>query len=163
MVRILAVLSVLVALAGCSAPNADPAERVALAERYLHAVYECDSAVVDELAADSVVLSYPIIADLYGAPALRGRDAVQSFSRQFCGRWKDQRTVIHQTVADGDNVVLVWSSTARYEGPPIRQAPAPGTEQAWGGITLYRFDRSGKIAAEIGEESTPGPMARVGG
>jgi hypothetical protein len=35
-------------------------------------------------------------------------------------------------------------------------------EHSWGGITLYRFDEEGKIVAEIGEESAPGPLERVG-
>lgn len=124
------------------------------AERFVRGVYGCDPSVVDELAADSIVLSYPAVS-------ARGRDAVREFAEGFCSRWEDRHFVLHDRIADGDNVVLVWSFSGRYVGPERPQAPTPGEETAWGGITLYRFDAAGKIAAEIGEESTPGPMARV--
>ncbi len=131
------------------------------AERFMRGVYGCDLPAVDALAADSVVLSYPIIEELYHTPALRGRQAVRSFAKDFCSRWKDARITVDQSLADGDNVVLVWRFRGRFTGAASPGGPAPGQELAWGGITLYRFDGSGKIAAEIGEESSPGPMARI--
>jgi uncharacterized protein (TIGR02246 family) len=137
--------------------------RLRQVERFMRGVYGCDPSVVDELAADSVVLSYPIFEQLYHTPALRGRQAVRRFAEGFCSRWKDGRFTFHESLADGDDVVLVWSFRARFVGPASPGGPAPGEEQAWGGITLYRFDDSGKITAEIGEESTPGPMARIAG
>ena len=36
-----------------------------------------------------------------------------------------------------------------------------GREYSWGGITLFHFNESGKIIAEIGEESSPGPFERL--
>jgi hypothetical protein len=30
-------------------------------------------------------------------------------------------------------------------------------------VTLFRFDQAGKIVAEVGEESEPGPMGRLEG
>jgi uncharacterized protein (TIGR02246 family) len=137
--------------------------RLSQVERFMRGVYGCDPSVVDALAADSVVLSYPIFEQLYHTPALRGRPAVRSFAEGFCSRWKEGRLTVHESLADGDNVVLVWSFRARFVGSESPGGPAAGEEQAWGGITFYRFDDSGKITAEIGEESTPGPMARVAG
>jgi hypothetical protein len=149
-------------LLGCvdSVDRAAP-DREARAERFFRGVYGCDPSVVDELAADSVVLSYPIFQDLYGTAAFRGRNAVRSFAEGFCSRWEDARFTFHEAVAEGDHVVLVWSFRARFVGPASPAGPVPGREQSWGGISLFRFDGSGRIAAEIGEESTPGPMARL--
>lgn len=147
---------------GCADSNDTlAAERRDQAERFFRGVYGCGPEVVDELAADSVVLSYPIFADLYGTPAFKGREAVRGFAERFCSRWDEARFTFHERLADGDNVVLVWSFRARFVGPASPEGPAPGEEQAWGGITLYQFDDSGRIIGEIGEESTPGPMARL--
>lgn len=161
---VLAVSSMLVVLLGCADSNDSlTAERKAQAERFFRGVYGCSPSVVDELAADSVVMSYPIFAELYDTPAFRGQEAVRGFAERFCDRWNEARFTFHASLADGDNVVLVWSFRARFVGTESPGGPVPGEEQGWGGITLYRFDASGKIAAEIGEESTPGPMARVAG
>lgn len=54
-------------------------------------------------------------------------------------------------------MVLVWSFSARDT-----EAEAGEAGSAWGGISLFRFDAEGKITAEIGEESSPGPMGRLG-
>jgi hypothetical protein len=36
-----------------------------------------------------------------------------------------------------------------------------GHEYSWGGITLFYFNDSDEIRAEIGEESSPGPIERL--
>jgi len=164
MKTVLAALSMLLVLIGCATSDDIPAtERKAQAERFFRGVYGCNPSVVDELAADSVEMSYPIFAELYNTPAFRGQEAVRGFAERFCSRWKEAQFTFHESLADGDNVVLVWSFRARFVGSESPGGPVSGEEQGWGGITLYQFDDSGKIAAEIGEESTPGPMARVAG
>jgi ketosteroid isomerase-like protein len=161
---VLPVVSMLVVLLGCATSNdSSSAERKAQAERFFRGVYGCDPSAVDELAADSVVMSYPIFAELYNTLTFRGQEAVRGFAERFCSRWKEAQFTFHKSLADGDDVVLVWSFRARFVGSESPGGPVPGEEQEWGGITLYQFDDSGKIAAEIGEESTPGPMARVAG
>lgn len=162
MKTIVAVLSTLSVLIGCStSDDASTTERKVQAERFFRGIYGCNSSVVNELAADSVETSYPIFAELYGTPAFRGQEAVRGFAERFCSRWKEAQFTFHESLVEGDNVVLVWSFRARFVGSESPMGPAPGEEQEWGGITLFRFDDSGKIVAEIGEESVPGPMARV--
>jgi hypothetical protein len=129
------------------------AERKALAERFFRGVYGCDPSVVQELGGDDIVISYPIFQNLFDTPAIRGREAVEQFATGFCNRWKDAQITIHEAVAERDNVVLVWSFQARNV--------ESGQQAAWGGITLFRFDGTGKIVAEIGEESEPGPVERL--
>ena len=66
-------------------------------------------------------------------------------------------------MVEGNRVVLVWSFRARNVGSVRPGEPPIHREQSWGGITLIRFDNAGKIVAEIGEESAPGPEARLQG
>lgn len=151
-----------VILAGCGETPPDVAsERKAAAERYFRGIYECDASVVDELAADSIVVSYPIFQTIFGKPAVRGRGEVKDFSRHFCSRWIDGETTIEKIVHEGDDVAIVWSFQAKNGIPGEDGSPPTYEDTAWGGITLIQFDRDGKIITEVGEESTPGPTARL--
>jgi hypothetical protein len=145
-------------VAASSALQAAPAERSpsAVAERYFRGVYGCNPKVVEELASPDIVVTYPIFASLFGRPVLRGRDAVEALAEHFCRKWASPELVIHEAVSDERRVVLVWSFKARDTGA------APGEPaSAWGGLSLFRFDAQGKITAEIGEESSPGPIGRL--
>jgi hypothetical protein len=137
-------------------------ELKAHAEHFFRGVYGCDPTVVDELAADSIVVSYPIFERLYNTSAFRGREAVREFAERFCSRWADAQFAFHEAVAEEDRVVLLWSFSARFVGSETNQPGQPpiNQEQSWGGITLYRFNEAGRIVAEIGEESAPGPFER---
>jgi ketosteroid isomerase-like protein len=149
-------LVALLLLATWAGAHADPgADRVARAEQFVRGVYGCDPGVVEDLAAEDVAITYPMFQEVFGKPVLRGRDAVRDFAAGFCERWADARVTFHESVEGGDRVVLVWSFRALNV--------AAGEESAWGGISLFRFDADGKIVAEIGEESSPGPAARLAG
>lgn len=148
---------VLLVASPCAGLAADrDAAPAATAERYFRGVYGCDSSVVDDLASDDIVVSYPLFRTLFGKPALRGREAVKAFALRFCGKWADPHIEFHEAVSEGDRVVLLWSFRARDTG----SAPAE-QEHRWGGMTLFRFDQAGRVVAEIGEESEPGPMRRL--
>ena len=151
-------VALLVVVVGINAaPLAAAAEaRSSLAERYFRGIYGCGPEVVEELASSEIVVSYPIFEDVLGKPALRGRAAVEAFAERFCQKWKDVEFAFHRSVVDENRVVLVWSFSAQDADA------APGeARSAWGGISLFEFDSEGKIATEIGEESTPGPMGRL--
>lgn len=155
----------LLLIAGCGSDGASlESERKATAERFLRGLYGGDLSIVDELAADDIVISYPGFQEILGTPAVRGLDAARAFADGFSRRWVDQHITIHEAIAEGDRVVVVWSFRARNTeagGSDGSDQPQGQAEQAWGGITLYRFDADGKIAVELGEESTPGPYARL--
>ena len=127
-------------------------DRAALAEQFFRGVYGCDASVVDELASDEIVISYPIFETLFKKPGIQGREAVEVFVNNFCKKWNEPKVTIHETIAEDEKVVLVWGFQARNS--------ATGKEHSWGGISLFRFDGAGKIAAEMGLESTPGPVER---
>ena len=127
-----------------------------IAERYFRGVYGCNPTVIEELASPDIVVSYPVFVSLYGKPTLRGRDAVTAFAKHFCQKWANPEVVFNDAVSDERRVFLLWSFRARDT-----EAETGNAESNWGGITLIRFDVDGKITAEIGEESVPGPMGRL--
>ena len=131
------------------------------AQQYFRGVYGGDASVVDELAAEDIVVSYPIFVDVLGTPAIRGREPLKAFIASFSQRWAEPGFEFHEAVADHSRVVLVWSFSARSVAATSPGAPPTDAVHSWGGITLFRFDDSGRITAEIGEESTPGPFGRL--
>ncbi len=150
----LRIAPVLLLLSACGGtPALLEADLNASAERFFRGVYGCDAAVVDELASEDIVVSYPIFEQLFNTPSLRGRAAVKKFATGFCSRWEEAQITIHEAVSEGARVVLVWSFLARNA--------ETGQQSSWGGITLFRFDETGRIVAEVGEESEPGPAKRL--
>ncbi len=133
----------------------------AVAEQYFRGVYCGNPAVVAELAAEDIVISYPIFAKLFNKPTLRGKEAAWKFAEDFSNNWLDAELTVHEVVAVPNKVVLVWSYSARQIGSQIEGVEPTNQVHSWGGITLFCFNQEGKIEAEIGEESEPGPMARL--
>ena len=129
--------------------------------RYFRGVYSGDTSVVERFAAEDVAMTYPIFARIFDTPVLRGQSAVREFVSGFAQRWIESHLEIHEIVAGENTVVLVWSFRARRASDGTSASPEARTPQSWGGITLLRFDESGRIIAEVGEESEPGPMARL--
>jgi hypothetical protein len=102
-------------------------------------------------------MSYPIFSERLGAPALEGLSAVEDFAASFCQRWSEPTVTVHEVVEGDGRVVLIWSYSA------INQAQtSPGSiRSSWGGISVFYFDEVGRVLLEVGEESTPGPFARI--
>ena len=147
----------LVGVGGClpDADQAPSAERVA--QRFFRAVYGCTGESLDSLARSDVRMSYPIFAERLGTSVLEGRAAVERFSAGFCQRWSSPEVTVHEVISDSGRVVLVWSYRAIGAG----DGDVERVEVSWGGISVFEVDESGLVAAEYGEESTPGPMARM--
>lgn len=132
-----------------------------VAERFFRGIYGCEHSVVDKLAGDSVMVSYPIFETLFGKPTLRGRKDVKDFAIRFCSRWEVAQITIHDSIEEDNKVILLWSFKARFIGLSQTNGPETNTEHSWGGITIFYFNDVGKIIAEIGEESEPGPFERI--
>jgi len=147
-------------LIGCARPD-NTQERKTAAERYFRGIYACDSTVVDELCADDIAVSYPVFEQLFNTSAIRGRDAVRHFASGFCSRWAEAKVTFHEAIAESNSVVLVWSFQGRNIGSARPDVQPSGKVESWGGITLIRFNKAGKIEAEVGEESGPGPFERM--
>ena len=112
-------LVVLTIVCSASANGAD--ELRARAERFFRGVYGGDSSVIDELASDKIVISYPIFDTLFKTSAIRGRDDVKKFAASFGRKWTDTKVTIHESLVDGNKVVLLWSFQARFvDAQPTR-------------------------------------------
>jgi hypothetical protein len=157
MCRIVLYLLVMLAATTQASGSPEPAPpHVVAAERWFRALYTCHMEVVHELASPEVVLSYPIFEKLFGRTRFDGVDQVVGFAEGFCRRWAEPEVVVHETFSGPNAAVLVWSFSARSTAED-----AEGSRSSWGGITLVRFDDGGRILAEVGEESDPGPVARL--
>jgi hypothetical protein len=153
------VLSLLLAVVACSTGEVSSVEdHAATAESFFRSVYGCASESLEELANPNVVVSYPIFDTLYDTPVIRGRAAVLEFSRSFCRRWGETSISVDEVINDDDRVVLVWSFSAGDQ----RAEDSSQARQSWGGISVFSFDDSGRVIQEVGEESSPGPTARLG-
>ena len=144
---------------GCSAPGGGPTPSglSGTAEAFFRGVYGCAPEGLVEISNPGVALSYPIFERLYDTSVIRGLESVTDFSASFCRRWASPTISIDQTIDDGERVVLVWSFSAIDQ---LAQDSAQ-TRQSWGGISVFDFDDSGRVLEEFGEESSPGPTARL--
>ena len=57
--------------------------------------------------------------------------------------------------------MLIWSFEGKRVTPTQDELHPTNEVHKWGGITLIRFDDAGRITAEVGEESEPGPVGRL--
>jgi len=132
-----------------------------LARQFFTGVYEGNPSIVEELAAEDIVATYPIFMRLFNTPTLRGRKAYMDHAINFSRTWKNGKVTIHEFVTEGYKVILLWSFRAQRVSPDQAPGLHSREEHHWGGITLIRFNETGKVVAEIGEESEPGPQARL--
>ncbi|GAB1262288.1 nuclear transport factor 2 family protein [Aurantivibrio plasticivorans] len=144
-----------------SASAASEAQRIATAKRFFQGVYSSDSSVVDELASENITISYPAFEQLFGKPALNGREDVRGLVTWFPTWWSVTQIDFPETMADGDKVFLKWRLVANYMGPIREDQKHIDPAHIWEGITLFRFDESGKIVEEVGFESEPQPFRVV--
>jgi hypothetical protein len=164
MLRVLCLMFPMLLVQGCinSGENLE-IERKNMAKRWIRGVYCSDPTVVDDLAGDDIIISYPVFEAMFGKPFIRGREAVKEFGSRFSSRWSNPEVIFHEVIAEDNRVVLIWSFKATAVASLHDNQGSTDREHKWGGITLIRFNDAGKIIEEIGEESEPGPIARVSG
>ena len=148
-------------VSACESSKNTDQEHKALAEQLFLSVYGGDPSRIDSLVSSDMVATYPGFEELFGTRVIRGREAYKNFAIGFGERWKDAQVTFDDAIAEDDRVVLVWSFSAKRITSAQDSSSVAYQEYNWGGITLFRFNESGKIAAEIGEESSPGPMKRL--
>ncbi len=162
MYKYLLITTLLLLSISCSNNKTNEAEKYkALAERFFREEYGINPSVVDELAAEDIVVSYPSYKRLFGTSNIRGRKAVKDLSTGFCSRWKETQITFHESIAERNSVTLVWSFKGRMVGSPSPDIQPTHKIESWGGITIYRFNKEGKIQTEYGLESDPGPIERM--
>lgn len=152
--------TVLVLITACGTEvHQELAQNKKTAQDYLRAIYTCNRNIDEQLASDEITVSYPVFEELFKKPVLRGREEVQAFSKRFCARWRQPKLTVHESIEEDGRVVLIWGFSAR-----MAKADGDGAledERSWGGISLIRFDGKGVVYQEVGEESSPGPWARL--
>ena len=115
---------------------------------------------IEKFASENIVISYPIFWKKFNQNALHGLEAYKQFAQNFNTNWKDGEVTIHESISEGNKVVLIWS----FKGARVNlsnQDSVTEQEFSWGGISAFRFDDYGKIIEEFGEESNPGPFNRL--
>ena len=145
----------------CESKQIDTEQRKDMAEQLFRSIYGGDPSQIDNLVSDDIVSSYPIFEQLFGTKAIRGRDSLKNFAIGFGKRWEDSHVTFHESIAENKRVVLVWSFSAKRMETEKDSSVIAGQQYSWGGITIFHFNENGKIIAEIGEESSPGPFERI--
>ena len=131
------------------------------AELLFRNIYGGEPSKISNLVTEDVVSTYPIFKQVLGTSVIHGREAYENFAVHFKNRWKEPHLSIDDAVAEENQVVLIWSFHAKSAETTPDSSFISGQDYQWGGITLFKFNSEGKIWAEIGEESAPGPFARL--
>ncbi len=132
------------------------------AEGFFRGIWGCSTDLIDEHGAEDAAVSYPIFESLYGTQTIRGREAVKELSASFCSRWGEPEISVHEAIEDGNRVVLLWSFSAIDKSASEESQHQSTIRETWGGISVFRIDARGRVVEELGEESSPGPVARLG-
>ena len=110
--------------------------------------------VLDEICRPDVIIHDPIAGEQRGIEAYRGLFA---FFRQAFG---EQRTDLHQYVAEGDYVALLHTHNDKHTGS-FMGAPPTNAWIAVPGVELFRFE-DGKIAEFWRFDADATLLAQVG-
>lgn len=117
--------------------------------------------IVDELAADDILLRYPLGGESRGREEVKNR--IIGFKEMFPGSGFE---LTDELIAEDDRVVACWKGEGTHTGPawelPIGVLPkASGKTMQYTGITVYHV-RDGKIDEEYGEGDYLGMMQQLG-
>ena len=145
----------------CKSKQTNSEQHKEKAEQLFLNLYGGDPSLIDNLVSDDVVSSYPIYEQVFGTKTIRGRESLKNFAIGFGERWNDAHVTFHEAIAENKSVILVWSFAAERMITEKDSIFVAGKQYSWGGITLFHFNEDGKITAEIGEESSPGPFERM--
>ncbi|MBZ0328300.1 MAG: ester cyclase [Altibacter sp.] len=145
----------------CESKQTESEQHKDMAKQLFRSIYGGDPSLIDNLVSDDVISSYPIFEQLFGTKAINGRESLKNFATGFGERWNDANVTFHEAIAENKRVVLVWSFSATRVKTEQDSSVVAGKQYNWGGITIFHFNEDGKIIAEIGEESSPGPFERI--
>ena len=127
----------------------------AIARRFAEVWNRGGLAIVDELAAPDLVVSYPLLPE-----DIHGPQAYKQFLAQFYAAFPDIEASAEEMIAEGEKVVARWTCRGTHRGD-FPGLPATGKTVQWSGMTIYRIV-DGKVVEEKGEEDALGMLRQLG-
>lgn len=130
-------------------------ENKSIARRFIQVWGKGDLDIIDELAAPSLSVQYPVIPQV-----IRGSKAFRQVMESFRSAFPDSDLQIEEEIAEDDKVVIRWIFSGTHQGS-LLGIPATGKKVEWTGITIYRIV-DGKVTEEKGEEDFLGFLRQIG-
>ena len=90
-----------------------------------------------------------------------GLEAAKGFAMGYRMAFPDLKTTTEDLIAEGDEVVVRWTTSGTHEGETEAFGPATGNWMEVTGITIQRFEE-GKIAEGWTNADTLGQMQQLG-
>ena len=120
-------------------------ENKTIARRFIQIWGKGNLDIIDELAAPSLSVQYPVIPQV-----IRGSKPFRQVMESFRSAFPDSDLQIEEEIAEDDKVVIRWSFSGTHQGS-LLGIPATGKKVKWTGITIYQIV-GGKVMEEKGEE-----------
>ena len=108
-------------------------ENKSIARRFIQIWGKGNLDMIDELAAPSLSVQYPVIPQV-----IRGTQMFRQVMEGFRSAFPDSDLRIEEVIAEDDKVVIRWSFSGTHQGN-LLGIPATGKKVSWTGITIYRI------------------------
>jgi steroid delta-isomerase-like uncharacterized protein len=129
-------------------------ENKTIARRFIQVWGKGNLDIIDELAAPSLSVQYPIMPQV-----VRGTKTFRKVMEEFRSAFPDSDLQIEEEIAEDDKVVIRWSLSGTNQGS-LLGISATGKKVKWTGITIYRIV-DGKVMEEKGEEDFLGFLRQI--
>lgn len=129
-------------------------ENKTIARRFIQVWGKGNLDIIDELAAPSLSVQYPIMPQV-----VRGTKTFRKVMEEFRSAFPDSDLQIEEEIAEDDKVVIRWSFSGTNQGR-LLGISATGKKVKWTGITIYRIV-DGKVMEEKGEEDFLGFLRQI--
>ena len=126
--------------------------------RGMEALFTADGDLdsLDETYAQDYVGHAPPFPDIVGLEAAKG------FAMGYRTAFPDLKTTTEDLIAEGEKVVVRWTTSGTHEGQTEAFGPPTGKRMEIDGITIQRFGEDGKIAEGWTLADTLGQMQQLG-
>jgi steroid delta-isomerase-like uncharacterized protein len=130
-------------------------ENKAIARRFIQIWGKGNLDIIDELAAPSISVQYPVMPQV-----IQGSKRFRRVMEGFRSAFPDSDLQIEEEIAEDNKVVICWIFSGTHQGS-LLGIPATGKKVRWTGITIYRI-ADGKVLEERGEEDFLGFFRQIG-
>jgi steroid delta-isomerase-like uncharacterized protein len=129
-----------------------------MVRRGMEALFTADGDLdsLDETYAQDYVGHAPPFPDIVGLQAAKG------FAMGYRTAFPDLKTTTEDLIAEGEKVVVRWTTSGTHEGQTEAFGPPTGKRMEIDGITIQRFGEDGKIVEGWTLADTLGQMQQLG-